>query len=176
MTRLDRLAELLLLLAEVARGVAGGEVVRFKDRTNLDFALLEGAALEPLDGLVHRLHLPQPEASDELLGLAEGSITHRLLRTLEAHALSRGARLEALGRQQHACLHQLLVKLAHLAENPFVRKCSGLRLLVRLHNHHHSHGWSPGFWACVAFVGFVEGALTKSTRRWPNAPRHRASP
>ena len=46
-----------------------------------------GCALDPLDRLVERLHLPQPEARDQLLRLGERAVDHGPLLPLEAHAL-----------------------------------------------------------------------------------------
>src|SRR5688572_15321550 len=44
----------------------GTEVIRFEHLANLDLvAVLEGCALEPLDRLCLRFHLPDPEAGDE---------------------------------------------------------------------------------------------------------------
>src|SRR2546426_6475827 len=51
------------------------EVVRLEDLANLDLeAVLEGRTLEPLDGLFLGLHLPDPEAGDQLLRLGERSV------------------------------------------------------------------------------------------------------
>src|SRR2546426_3305673 len=53
----------------------GTEVVRFEDLPNLDLeAVLEGRALEPCDRLFLGLHLPQPEAGDQLLRFREGPV------------------------------------------------------------------------------------------------------
>src|SRR4051794_11491274 len=54
------------------------------------------AALDPLDRLVHRADLPEPEAGDELLGLGERPVDDGPLGAVEAHARALGARREAL--------------------------------------------------------------------------------
>src|SRR5688500_517106 len=58
-----------LLLPQLGRkGLA--EIVGFEHRANLDLALRklpEGAALHPVDRLLHRFDLPQPKAGDQLL-------------------------------------------------------------------------------------------------------------
>src|SRR6266480_6461204 len=66
------------LLALPCLGRQGGtEVRRLEDLPNLDLeAVVEGRALEPRDRLVLGLHLPQPEAGDQLLRLREGSVGH----------------------------------------------------------------------------------------------------
>ena len=74
-----------------------------------------GAALDPLDRLVHRLHLPQPEAGDQLLRLGERPVDHG---PLVAENLTRAPfelGWQALAREHDAGLHQLLVELAHYA-------------------------------------------------------------
>ena len=52
---LEDLAECVSPLLQSARGV---EVICLPDGANLEFPFLEWTALDPLDGLVHRLHLP----------------------------------------------------------------------------------------------------------------------
>src|SRR5829696_9951006 len=68
-----------LLLAQLGReGLA--EVVGLEHRADLDLSLRElseGAALHPIDSLLHRLHLPEPEAADQLLSLGEWAVDHR---------------------------------------------------------------------------------------------------
>src|SRR5262245_39383705 len=71
-------AQPLLLLPQLGReGVA--EIVRLKHLADLDLRFLArrvGAALDPLDRLLLRLHLPQPEAGDQFLRLGKGSVGH----------------------------------------------------------------------------------------------------
>src|SRR2546425_9176139 len=60
-------ANALLLFPEL-RGELRTEVVRLEHLANLHLgAATEGSALEPLDRLRLRLHLPQPESGDQLL-------------------------------------------------------------------------------------------------------------
>src|SRR5262249_37270122 len=64
----------LLLPPEFGRE-RGAEVLRLEHLANLDLgAVVERGALEPLDRLFLRLHLPQPEARDQLLRLGEGPV------------------------------------------------------------------------------------------------------
>src|SRR4051812_45432783 len=66
----------LLLLAQLGRE-RGAEIVRLEPPANLDLGpAVEGGTLQPLDRLVHRLDLPQPEAGDQLLGLGERPVDH----------------------------------------------------------------------------------------------------
>src|SRR6266487_5406277 len=138
-------AQALFLLPELGRERLA-EVLRLEHLANLDLDLLtvgvgtiEGGALEPLDRLFLRLHLPQPEAGHQLLGLCERSVDHGALTPGEADARALGAILEPLGGEQHAGLRQLLVELPHLGEDLLVRQDALLRVLVRLDQHHESH-------------------------------------
>src|SRR5437763_16503330 len=85
-----------LLLAQLRRD-PGAEVGGLEHRPDLDFALARmrvGAALQPLDRLVHRLHLPEPEAGDELLCLGKRSVRHRALPAREPDARPFAAALQ----------------------------------------------------------------------------------
>src|SRR6267378_5365072 len=69
----DALAELVLLLADLARRVGGGKVLRLVEGADLNLGVgvghRVGTALHPLHRFVHRLHLPEPIAGNQLLGL-----------------------------------------------------------------------------------------------------------
>src|SRR5215218_5562036 len=70
------LAQPLALLAHLRRHLVA-EVVDLEHLADLDLAVLlhrVRAALDPLDGLVHRLALPQPVPGDQLLGLGERAV------------------------------------------------------------------------------------------------------
>src|SRR6266581_1441983 len=80
------------------------------------------AALDPFDRLLLRLHLPQPEAGDQLLRLGEWPVGHRALVSREFDARALRARMEPLTREHHARLHKLFVVLPHLGQELLVRK------------------------------------------------------
>ena len=84
-----------LALAQL-RGELVAEVVSLEDRTNLDLALLERGALEPLDRLVQRLDLPDPVARHQLLRLGERPIDDLALAARERDPGALGARTEPL--------------------------------------------------------------------------------
>ena len=86
------------------------------------------------------LHLPEPEAGDQLLGLGERAVDHRALRAREPHPRALRARLQALAGQHDAGLHQLLVELAHLCEQLGAGHHAGFRALVGLDDDHEPHG------------------------------------
>src|SRR5664280_3679147 len=97
------------------------------------------AALHPLDRLFLRLHLPQPEAGDELLRLRERPVHDGPLRAREAHPRALGAGLQALGGEHDARFHELLVELPHVGEQLLARPHARLAVLRGLDHHHESH-------------------------------------
>src|SRR5690348_2278525 len=113
--RVDLRAQALFLLAKLGREL-GAEILGFEDLADLDLGRLalerRGAALHPLDGLVERLDLDDPEARDELLRLGERTVDDRALAVIEADARALRARLQAFARKHDARLDELLVELA----------------------------------------------------------------
>src|SRR5512133_3313277 len=99
---LDLRAEPFLLDPELGRELLA-EVLGLEHRPDLDHRLLTGhrvgAAPDPLDRLLHRLDLPEPEAGDELLGLGEGAVHDSLLAAGEDHALALRTRVKSLARE-----------------------------------------------------------------------------
>ena len=87
------LLELLADLLVVLDGRTRGEVFELEERAELDFPILERHPLGPLDGLFFRLHLDDPEAGDQLLGLGKRTVDDRPLaaRVLDAGALASSA-------------------------------------------------------------------------------------
>jgi len=80
-TLLDLCAEPLFLLAEL-RCELGAEILGFEHLADLDLSLFArhgiGTALDPIDRLLQRLALPEPESGNQLFGLGEcPSITIR---------------------------------------------------------------------------------------------------
>src|SRR4051812_11719866 len=114
----DLRPQALLLLPQLGSEF-GSEVLGLEHRAKLDLGLPFhgiGAALDPFDRLFHGLHLPEPEAGDQLLGLGEGPVDHRPLVGGEPHTLALRARVEPLTREHHAGFHQLFVEFPHLGE------------------------------------------------------------
>ena len=107
----------------------------------------------------------QKPAISSLVSANGPSMTVRSL-PLEAHARALRARLEALAREHHAGLDQLLVVLAHRGEQLLAGHLAGLAVLVRLDHHHETHiGVPPGRCLCL----HVERLRAKSTRRARNS-------
>src|SRR5207247_467252 len=98
-----------------------------------------GTALDPFNRLLLRLHLPQPEAGDQLLCLGEGPVDHGPLPSREPDARALRARVEPLAREHHAGLHQLFVELPHLGKELLVWENARLCVLGGLDQHHESH-------------------------------------
>src|SRR5688572_27326178 len=82
--RLNLSPEPLFLLAKLGREF-GAEVLGFGNRADFDLGVLERGALEPFDRLFQGLHLPDPEAGDQLLRLGERPIDDRRLLSRELH-------------------------------------------------------------------------------------------
>src|SRR5262249_47040777 len=69
----------------------------------------------------------------------EGTVDHGPLGSREPDPRALRARLEPFTREHHAGLHQLLVELVHRGQHLLFREDPGLRVLVRLHDHHEPH-------------------------------------
>src|SRR5690606_3763656 len=135
------LAQTRLVLADLGRGRLA-EVLDLEHLPDLDLAIVEGDALDPLDRLLLRLDLDQPEPGDQLLRLGEGPVDDGPGVPVEPHARAPRAGVEPLAREQDAGLDQFLVVAAHRLELFGGRHDAGLGLLVRLDQDHEAHGWS----------------------------------
>src|SRR5688500_2687551 len=136
---LDLSAQPVFLRSELRREL-GAEILGLEDLANLDLRIAaERRALEPLDCLLLRLHLPDPEARDQLLGLRERAIDDRPILSRESHARALGAGLKSLTREHHSRLHQLFVELAHLRQLFLSRHDARFGVLVGFHQYHESH-------------------------------------
>src|SRR5207245_8691981 len=68
-------------------------------RANLNLALVlvrVRAALDPFERFFHRLHLPQPESGNQLLGLGKRAVDHRFLIPRKPDSLCFRSRMQAL--------------------------------------------------------------------------------
>src|SRR5213594_328561 len=137
------LAQALLSRAKLARGVARREVLGLEHLADLHLGVLERSTLEPLDRLRLGLHLPEPEAGDQLLGLGERPVDHGPLPAGEPDPRALRAGLEPLGREHHARLGQLLVELLHVGKDLLVGEDAGLGVLVGFDDHHETHFLPP---------------------------------
>src|SRR4029077_17794799 len=85
------LADALFILSHLD-SVLGTKVVILEHLANLDLRFPREewirSALDPLDRLVQRFYLEQPEASDQLLRLGERPIDHGPFASRESHANS----------------------------------------------------------------------------------------
>src|SRR5690242_16595240 len=110
-----------------------------EDLANLESPAVVWCALQPLEGLVHRAHLPQPVACDELFGFSKWPIDDGSLVAVEPNSLALGARLEAAGFEHYPRLDQLLVEL--LVRRHCFRRwgCRRLSLVAFLGDYQHTH-------------------------------------
>src|SRR5712691_4999422 len=120
-----------------------------------DLADLEGpavvrCALEPLEGLVDRAHLPQPVPGHELLGLRERPIDDGAFLAVKPNALALRAGVEAAGLEYHARLNQLFVELLVLRHSLRRWVSRRLGLLAFLCHYQHAHVYllitTSAFW------------------------------
>src|SRR5215213_7132181 len=102
---------------------------------------LKRKPLGPFDGLLHRLHLKDPVAGDDLLGLAAGPRDHGALAAGELDPNALGAPMQRGEVQEYAGLRQLLVVLAHLGQELLAGQVAGFP--VSLDHHHHPHVVPP---------------------------------
>src|SRR5690349_8045533 len=131
-------AEPVLGVAQLG-GERGSEVLGLEHLPHLDLAALERNALHPLDRLILRLRLDQPEPGDQLLGLGERSVHHGALGAGELDPRAFRARLQPLRRQQHTRLHQLFVEPAHFGQYFLAGQYPSLAVLVGFHDQHEPH-------------------------------------
>src|SRR6266481_826123 len=137
------------------------EILCIEDLPDFDFSTtVEWRTLHPVDRLVQRLDLDEPEAGDEIIGHSKRAMAHAGLSGIfDPGALRR--RMQALARQHDARLHHLLVELAHGREHFGARHHAGFAVLVGLHNNHESHRHAPLFNSEAG----CEPALTHKTNR-----------
>src|SRR5258708_7319277 len=84
----DLRAHSLFLFPQLGREL-GAEVLRLEHLADLDLGILPHriwAALDQFDRLFLRLHLPDPVAGDQLLGLGEGAVHYSAFRSREPDA------------------------------------------------------------------------------------------
>src|SRR5262245_47050556 len=94
------------LQAELRHGVVRAErLLGRTDRADFNFGISERGTLNPLDRLLQRLHLPQPEPADQFLRLGERTVDDRLPPAGEADPRPLRARLEGVHRQEDTRFH-----------------------------------------------------------------------
>src|SRR5687768_6242094 len=133
--------QLLVPLAQLRRELVS-EVLGLEDRTDLDHAVLVVGVrdpLDPLDRLVERLHLQDPVAGEQLLGLGERAVDHLPVAARELDAGPSRAGVKAFAAEHHARLHELLVVGGHLLQQLLARHLARLALLRRLDHHDDTH-------------------------------------
>src|SRR5215469_601459 len=137
------LAQPFLLLLQLRRQVLA-KVGCLKHPPDFDLlSPVERRPLQPLHRLFHRPHLPQPVPGNQFLGLGKGPVNDGPVLSRKPHPFPFRARLEPVARQHDSGLYQLFVELPHRGEQLFAGKNARFRILVRLHNDHDSHDFSP---------------------------------
>src|SRR5262249_10268364 len=102
--------------ADEAEWLLSTKVLGAKQGANVDIGIGEARILEllhPLGGTLERLHLPEPAARDDFLGLRKWAVGHDAILTREAYALGKAGRLQSPPVLHHARLDQGLVVCPH---------------------------------------------------------------
>src|SRR4029077_18880110 len=119
----------------------GREIAILEHLANLNQAVFrQGAALGPFYGLLLRLYLNDPEASDDFLGFGKRAVGYYALGAGHPDAGAFGGWVEALGGEQDASFGHVRVELSHREDDVWV---GNRELLQSLHRggqqHHESH-------------------------------------
>src|SRR5688572_23951647 len=99
-----RVAKALFLRTKFRRE-RGAKIIRFKYLAKFNLGITGhgiGAALDPFDRFFLGLHLPEPEAGHQLVGLAEGPINHGTRGPGETNAHALGTGMESLTGEEDA--------------------------------------------------------------------------
>src|SRR5256885_17112589 len=111
MSRADSMRQIASIArcASVWRSMANApsHALHVVDLANLVGPRIEGRALEPFEGLVHRPDLPQPVSGHHLFGFGERAVDDRSLPAVELEALGLPARVEAAIADHHPRLDEL---------------------------------------------------------------------
>src|SRR5438309_1181347 len=113
--------------------------VGLEDLTDLEGVAVEGCPLEPLYGLVHGAHLPQPIPADEFFGLREWPIDDRAILAIESNALGLRAWIQAAIPDHDPCLEQVLVELLESCHCLGRRRGGRLALIAFLCQYQYTH-------------------------------------
>src|SRR6185312_1248776 len=92
------------------------EILGFGHLTDLDLRVIERRPPKPRYRFIPRLHLPYPEACNELLGLGERPVDDSSLAVRELHTGALRAGEEPVTCQHHARLYKLFIVRAHACQ------------------------------------------------------------
>src|SRR5215467_715456 len=109
----------------VAEG--GCEVFGLEDLADLYVAFAVGrvgASLDPLDGLFERLHLPEPEAGNEFLGLGERAVNDSAVLAGEADNGAFGRGVKTVVAYQNSGFQELVVEFVHVGHELGIGGCA----------------------------------------------------
>src|SRR6185312_7593910 len=159
----DLCPELVFLFSQIRREFIT-EILGLGHLSDLDLGVLERRPSEPRYRFIPRLHLPDPEACNQLLGLGEWPVDDRSLAVRELHAGALRTGEESVTCEHHASFHELFVERTHPCQHLTVRHDAGFGVAGRLYDDHESH--CPDLlllFVCVLYIHVDRGAL-ESTR------------
>jgi hypothetical protein len=125
----------------------------------------------PIHGLLHRLHLEDPIARDQLLRLVKRPINDGAASPGELHTPPLSAREKPREIDKHSGLFELIVVPAHRGEQVLARHCTRFR--IPLDHQHHPHVMPPPWTSSPASSTSGEPgreALTTFSRTAPTTP------
>src|SRR6266550_4605050 len=137
------------------------------DLTDFEGVAVEGCPLEPLDCLVNRAHLPQPIATNQLLGLREWPVDDGAFLAVKPHALALGARVEAAIPDDHPRLDQLLVVFLELRHSLRRRGRRRRALFAFLCQYQYTH---PCLLSYIFRIGMARALRPSPTYRMKDGP------
>src|SRR6266516_510224 len=111
MRQIASIARCALVEAVLVMARAPLYALELEDLADLEGPAVVGCPLQPLKGLVHGAHLPQPVAGDQLFGLSERPVDDGSLLAVEPNAPALRARVEPAGLEHDSRLDQLFVEL-----------------------------------------------------------------
>src|SRR5262249_23099908 len=123
-----------------------GKILQFVELADLDVGNFKhriGAALDPGDGLIERIELPDPVAGDELVRLRKRPLGHRAVLARERHPRALGAWMQPAAVDHHAGGDELLVEFAHVGQQLPARQLAGFQIFGCLDQDHETHLVSP---------------------------------
>src|SRR5437667_5688627 len=95
MRQIASIARCASVVAVPVMARAPSHALVLEDLADLECPAVVRSPLEPLEGLVHGAHLPQPVTRDQLLGLRERSVDDGALLAIEPNAPALRARVKA---------------------------------------------------------------------------------
>src|SRR5450631_501866 len=136
------------------------KVFHFKELTNLDVGCpWHGirATFDPGDGLVERVHLPNPISRHKILCVREWPHGHGAVLSGKGNTRALRTCLAAIRHKEHAGVDQVLIEFAHVLRKLRTRHDAGFGISGRFNDDHETHRLFPPV-AWVVRTAFPDSA------------------